>query len=120
MLICLISTGTLLKLLFCIKLLDTRYIETLLLQFAILQICVTVLQCVDVYVCFQSLGDDSFTTDSSISADEARIDLQWKQVLDWFKSIVLGQVHVVTRKVNITHILGSVTVSTYIDSTSII
>lgn len=60
---------------------------------------------------FQSLGDDSFSTDSSISADEARIDLQWKQVLDWFKSIVLGQAHVVTRKVNITHNLGSVTVS---------
>ena len=33
MLICLISTCTLMKLLFCIKMLGTRYIGTLLLQF---------------------------------------------------------------------------------------
>lgn len=62
------------------------------------------------YSVFQPLGEDSFNTDSSISADEARIDLPWTHVLDWFKNILLGRVSVVTRKINITHVLGSVTV----------
>lgn len=59
----------------------------------------------------QSLGDHSFDTDSSISADEARVDLSWRTVLDWFKCIVTGRVQVMSRRINITHILGSVTVS---------
>ena len=60
---------------------------------------------------FQSLCENSFDTDSSISADEARINLQWSNILDWFKVIVLGKAPAVTRKINIVHILGSVTVS---------
>lgn len=60
---------------------------------------------------FQSLCENSFDTDSSISAKEARINLQWTQVLNWFKVILLGKAPAVTKKINIVHILGSVTVS---------
>ncbi|KAL4241053.1 hypothetical protein ACF0H5_001831 [Mactra antiquata] len=69
---------------------------------------------------FQSLGDDSFDTDSSISADEARVDLPWRLVLDWFKCIVLGHVTVLTRRINITHILGSVTSLCCVDKKGIL
>ena len=64
-------------------------------------------------VCFQSLCETSFDTDSSISADEARINLQWANILDWFKVILLGKAPAVSRKINIAHILGSVTVSIF-------
>ncbi|WAQ96926.1 TMM94-like protein [Mya arenaria] len=39
----------------------------------------------------KSLGDDSFDSDSSISADEARVDLPWPHVLEWFRNILLGR-----------------------------
>ncbi|XP_052262626.1 transmembrane protein 94-like isoform X3 [Dreissena polymorpha] len=68
----------------------------------------------------QPLGEDSFNTDSSISADEARIDLPWTHVLDWFKNILLGRVSVVTRKINITHVLGSVTSLCCVDKKGVI
>ena len=64
---------------------------------------------------FQSLGENSFDTDSSISADEARVDLNWTSILDWFKVILMGKAPAVTKKINIVHILGSVTVSGFID-----
>ena len=64
---------------------------------------------------FQSLGENSFDTDSSISADEARVDLNWTNILDWFKVILLGKAPAVTKKINIVHILGSVTVSGFIN-----
>ncbi|XP_045214295.2 transmembrane protein 94-like isoform X2 [Mercenaria mercenaria] len=68
----------------------------------------------------KSLGDHSFDTDSSISADEARVDLSWQTVLDWFKCIVTGRVQVITRRINITHILGSVTSLCCVDKKGIL
>ncbi|XP_052785861.1 transmembrane protein 94-like isoform X1 [Mya arenaria] len=68
----------------------------------------------------KSLGDDSFDSDSSISADEARVDLPWPHVLEWFRNILLGRVHVTTRNVNVTHILGSVTSLCCVDKKGIL
>lgn len=68
----------------------------------------------------KSLGDDSFDTDSSISADEARVDLQWSAVIEWFKCIVLGRVKVITRRINVAHVLGSVTSLCCVDKKGIL
>ncbi|XP_060071400.1 transmembrane protein 94-like [Ylistrum balloti] len=53
--------------------------------------------------------EDSFSTNSTISVDEARVDMDWTLVRDWFWLVLSGRAPAPTRRVNISHILGSVT-----------
>lgn len=56
------------------------------------------------------LCEDSFSSDSNISEDEAKVDIQIGQILNLYWDIANGQGSIITRQVNIAQTLGSVTV----------
>ncbi len=62
-------------------------------------------------LCFQQGIDESFDSTSTISVDEARVDMSGELVFQWFRDIFTGSAPVVSRQANILHVLGSVTVS---------
>jgi hypothetical protein len=56
------------------------------------------------------LCEDSFSSDSDISEDEAKVDIQIGQIFKLYWDIANGQGSIITRQVNIAQTLGSVTV----------
>ncbi|KAK3089400.1 hypothetical protein FSP39_003342 [Pinctada imbricata] len=55
------------------------------------------------------LCEDSFSSDSDISEDEAKVDIHPTTVLQIFWDICMGRSDMVTGRLNVAHILGSVT-----------
>jgi hypothetical protein len=64
----------------------------------------------------QLATQDSFSSDSTLSEDDTKLDVDYDNILHWFSSIVKGECTVVTRRVNVTQVLGSVTVSSFVSS----
>lgn len=60
---------------------------------------------------WQVLCEDSFSSDSDISEDEAKVDIQFSHILNLYWDIANGQGPYISRQVNIAQTLGSVTVS---------
>ncbi|XP_041363282.1 transmembrane protein 94-like [Gigantopelta aegis] len=58
---------------------------------------------------FKQASENSFDSDSTISVEEARVDMTWRNILAWFKDILCGRAQVVTKHSNILHVLESVT-----------
>ncbi|KAK6187158.1 hypothetical protein SNE40_005244 [Patella caerulea] len=63
---------------------------------------------------------DSFDSTSTISIEEARVDLPWADVFSWFLSIIFNKAPVVTSKTNILFTLGSVTSFCCVDKKGIL
>lgn len=64
------------------------------------------------FICdWQVLCEDSFSSDSDISEDEAKVDIQFSHILNLYWDIANGQGPYISRQVNIAQTLGSVTVS---------
>ena len=54
--------------------------------------------------------EDSFSSDSTISEDDTKLEINYDKIWKWFWSILQGDCNVISRTVNITQVLGSVTV----------
>ncbi|XP_064610858.1 transmembrane protein 94-like isoform X2 [Liolophura sinensis] len=57
----------------------------------------------------QKVSEGSFDSNSVISVEEARVNMDWKQVLHTMWLIVIGRSPLLTRQANIMHVMGSVT-----------
>ncbi|XP_061182038.1 transmembrane protein 94-like [Saccostrea echinata] len=66
------------------------------------------------------LCEDSFSSDSDISEDEAKVDIQLGQILNLYWDIANGQGSVITRQVNIAQTLGSVSSFCCVDKKGIL
>ncbi|XP_056019199.1 transmembrane protein 94-like isoform X2 [Ostrea edulis] len=66
------------------------------------------------------LCEDSFSSDSNISEDEAKVDIQIGQILNLYWDIANGQGSIITRQVNIAQTLGSVTCFCCVDKKGIL
>ncbi|XP_063445351.1 transmembrane protein 94-like [Mytilus trossulus] len=65
-------------------------------------------------------SESSFSSDSTISEDDTKLDVNYNKILSWFWSILQGDCSVVTRRVNITQVLGSITSLCCVDKKGIL
>lgn len=57
------------------------------------------------------LCEDSFSSDSDISEDEAKVDIKLNNILSLYWDLANGQGCYISRQINIAQTLGSVSVS---------
>ncbi|XP_048256879.1 transmembrane protein 94-like [Haliotis rufescens] len=69
---------------------------------------------------FKQAVDESFDSMSTISVDEARVDMSGQLVFRWFRELFTGTAPVVSRQANVLHVLGSVTSLCCVDKKGIL